>query len=112
MKIDELIPRPLLCKSFRRNQERFIPKTSGCYVLTTFEKVILYVGLTNDLRRRINEHLDNSEKTTVTQNGKAVLFFWIENKEINKIERTWLNMHIQFEGAIPVLNKIYSPTSV
>ena len=112
MRVDDLIPCPLLQKSFRRNQVRFIPEVSGCYVLTTFEKVILYVGLTNNLRRRINEHLDSSEKKTMTSNGTAVLFFWIEHKEINKIERTWLNMHIQFEGFIPILNKIYSPTSV
>jgi hypothetical protein len=112
MKISELTPCPTQCEPFKRNRERFIPETSGCYVLTTFENVVLYIGLSKNLRRRINEHLDNLEKITVTTHGRAVLFFWIEHKETNKIERTWLNTHIQHEGVLPVLNKVYSPTSV
>ena len=48
--------------------------------------------------------------TALTVKGRAVLFFWIEGNEINKIERTWLNTHIQHEGCLPVLNKVYSPT--
>ena len=69
-------------------------------------------SLSTNLRRRINDHLDNEQKTSPTVNGRAVLFCWIESKDINKIERTWLNIHIQHEGAIPVLNKIYSPVSI
>lgn len=111
MKIYELTPCPVRCEPFKRSRERFIPEASGCYVLTTFEKAILYIGLTSNLRRRINEHLDNSKKTALTVNGRAVLFYWLESKEINKIERTWLNTHIQHEGGLPVLNKIYSPIS-
>ena len=110
MIIKELTPNPVLSEPFRRNRERFIPEASGCYVLTTFEKVVLYIGLTNNLRRRLNEHLDSPEKTALTVKGRAVLFFWIEGNEINKIERTWPNTHIQHEGCLPVLNKVYSPT--
>lgn len=110
MIIKELTPNPSLNEPFRRNRERFIPETSGCYALTTFEKVVLYIGLTNNLRRRFNEHLDSSEKTALTIKGRAVLFYWIESNEINKIERTWLNIHIQHEGRLPVLNNVYSPT--
>ena len=42
-----------------------------------------------------------------------MLFFWVEalESEINKIERTWLNIHIQQEGIVPILNKVYSPVS-
>jgi len=109
MKIHELTPCPTQCESYKRNRERFIPETSGCYVLTTFDKVILYIGLTKNLRRRINEHLDNSEKTKTTLHGRAVLFYWFESNELNKIERTWLNTHIQHEGIFPILNKVYSP---
>jgi hypothetical protein len=58
----------------------------------------------------MNEHLDTSEKTGVTKNGRAILFFWIQSDELNKIERTWLNIHIQHEGELPVLNRMYSPT--
>ena len=110
MKITDLIPGPVQYETFRRSRERFVPEKSGCYVLTTFSRDVLYIGLTNNLRRRMNEHLDNPDKTGETTLGRAVLFYWFESDELNKIERTWLNIHIQHEGAIPVLNKIYSPT--
>lgn len=92
---------------------RYVPDTAGCYVLTTFSKIVLYIGLTCNLRRRMNEHLDNPQKTCELELGRAVLFFWIESEELhlNKIERTWLNIYIQHEGRYPVLNKMYSPTS-
>jgi hypothetical protein len=112
MNISELIPQPTQCETFKRNRLRYIPETPGCYVLTTFTKVVLYIGLTSNLRRRMNEHLDNPGKTCEMEIGRAVLFFWIKCQEVNKIERTWLNIHIQHEGTLPKLNKIYSPTSV
>lgn len=79
--------------------------------LSTFEGDVLYVGLAVDLRHRINDHLDNPEKTNLTEKGRAVFFYWLETEEINKVERTWLNIHIQHEGVMPVLNRIYSPVS-
>lgn len=60
----------------------------------------------------MNQHLDSQEKTCVTSLGRAVLFFWVETDDLNKLERTWMNIHIQHEGAIPELNKVYSPTPV
>ena len=111
MNISELVPPPTKYETFKRNRGRYVPDKSGCYVLATFSKVVLYIGLTNSLRRRMNEHLDNSRKTRVTNCGRAVFFFWIESREVNKIERTWMNIHNQIEGALPELNKVYSPTS-
>jgi hypothetical protein len=73
---------------------------------------VLYVGLATNLRKRINDHLDCPEKTRETVKGRAVLFHWLETADINKVERTWMNIHIQHEGALPLLNKVYSPVSV
>ncbi len=112
MKVTALTPSPTNSEPFRRNRERFIPAVPGCYALTTFEQVVLYIGLTNNLRRRINEHLDNPDKTGLTANGRAVLFHWLETTETNKIERTWLNIHLLAEGSLPVLNRVYSPTAI
>ena len=111
MKLDLLVPRPLASEAFRRNRERFIPTKPGCYALTTFAREVLYIGLTVNLRRRVNEHLDSAEKTELTIHGRAVLFHWLETTEINKVERTWLNIHLLNEGSLPVLNSVYSPTS-
>jgi hypothetical protein len=67
--------------------------------------------LATNLRKRFNDHLDNPSKTSETQFGRAVFFFWIESGELNKIERTWMNIHTINEGSLPILNSIYSPTS-
>jgi hypothetical protein len=111
MNITELIPRPAECETFRRDRMRYIPEESGCYVLATFLGVVLYIGLTNNLRRRMGEHLDNPQKTAETPLGRAVLFHWALGENTNQIERTWMNLHIQNEGAMPLLNKVYSPVS-
>jgi hypothetical protein len=111
MNISELVPAPTHCETFRRSREKFVPTTSGCYVLTTFFGVVLYVGLADNLRRRMNNHLDDPSKTGETELGRAVLFHWIESEATNKIERTWQNIHIQNEGGLPILNSIYSPTA-
>ena len=44
--------------------------------------------------------------------GRALLFFWIEYADICLIERTWLNIHIQYEGVRPALNKVNSPITI
>lgn len=110
MKLELLVPPPLSSETFRRSREKFIPAKPGCYALTTFEREVLYIGLTVNLRRRVNEHLDNVVKTELTPHGRAVLFHWIETPEVNKIERTWMNIHLMIEGRLPVLNSVYSPT--
>lgn len=90
---------------------RFIPDTPGCYVLATFGTGVLYVGLASRLRKRVNDHLDDPAKTNETKSGRAVFVFWIETRDLNKIERTWMNIHIENEGSLPILNGNYSPTS-
>jgi hypothetical protein len=111
MNVDKLVPEPVKREPFKRNRLRFIPDTPGCYVLATFENVVLYLGLASRLRRRINDHLDDAAKTAETRLGRAVFVFWIEHPGLNKVERTWMNIHIELEGALPILNGIYSPTS-
>jgi predicted GIY-YIG superfamily endonuclease len=112
MKVGELVPEPHHREPFRRNRERFIPTESGCYVLTTFELEVLYVGLTNSLRRRMKEHLDNEDKRAITEKGRAIFFYWFEGEDIARIERTWMAAHLNREGTLPVLNKVFSPVSV
>jgi len=83
----------------------------GCYALATFPGEVLYVGLTVDLRRRMNEHLDSEQKTGLTEHGRAIFFYWWQGENVHKVERTWMNIYTQHEGGLPVLNGIYSPTS-
>lgn len=111
MNVEKLFPPPNSREAFRLGREAFIPVKSGCYVLTTFAGVVLYIGLAKNLRKRMRNHLDNPEKVNVTPAGRAVLFYWLECAELNKVERTWLNIHIEHTGYMPVLNKVFSPTS-
>lgn len=109
MNVGRLVPATPGVETFKRSRERFVPEKSGCYVLATFTHVVLYIGLPKNLRKRMNNHLDSKTKTAATALGRAALFFWIESEEINNIERTWMNIHIQHEGDLPVLNSVYSP---
>jgi hypothetical protein len=111
MNISNLVPPPSHSEPFKRTSERFVPDKPGCYVLATFLGEVIYLGLAENLRRRLNEHLDSPQKTGLTDRGRAVLFHWFETTDTNKVERTWLNIHLQLEGVLPPLNKMYSPTS-
>ena len=54
----------------------------------------------------MGQHLDNPEKTGLTKLGRPVLFHWLESMDLQKIERTWLNIHIEHEGVFPELNRV------
>ena len=111
MNLNLLIPLPVLCESFKRSREKYIPTTSGCYVLTTFEKDILYIGLSESLFDRFQQHLGNPEKTNPTDEGRAIWFYFMlfNIKNLRKLERTWLNQFNVFHGRRPILNLVDSP---
>lgn len=113
MKISELIPLPYMKVKFLLSDSIFIPKVSGCYVLTTFDDMILYIGLSTNLHTRFLQHLNNSEKTSPTKEGKAIWFHFktIKFEGLHKIERTWINKFNSIHGRNPILNKIASPLS-
>jgi len=110
MKIAQLLPRVSKSELFAKHTCKFVPKAPGCYALTSSDDTVLYVGLASDLSRRMGQHLDSSEKTNPTDSGRAVKFYWLETLDINRVERSWMNAHVHFEGRYPVLNKVFSPT--
>jgi len=112
MTIDKLAPLPTSRENFKRNCVKFVTEKSGCYVLTTFGNLVLYLGQAVNIRSRMIDHLDTPEKTAETQFGRAVFFYWLEYEDIGKLERTWLNIHVEHEGRYPILNKVYSPLSI
>jgi predicted GIY-YIG superfamily endonuclease len=111
MIVDELNPKPETKVLFRLSSFKLVPNNSGCYVLTTFENQILYVGLANNLNNRFNQHLNNPEKTNSTADGKAIWFYFLifDPKNLEKLERSWLNQYLNFTGNLPILNKMNSP---
>lgn len=111
MNVEALDPPPGGRRRFHLSHQKFVPARSGCYVLSTFADVALYIGKTTDLRRRLGDHLDSSAKTGETPLGRAIWFHWIETRDLDRVERTWMNIHIQHEGCLPKLNAVYSSTS-
>ena len=113
MNIDTLQPSPSRNQcAFRLNQYGKVPAISGCYVLATFEGHILYIGQAINLRRRFEQHLDDSEKTGLTSEGRAIWFYWLEAEEgkLNPLERGWVQANQNQDGKFPILNKISPPT--
>lgn len=52
MNIEQLEPKPTKKVKFSLSAYKKVPKISGCYVLTTFDNNILYIGKTVNLFRR------------------------------------------------------------
>lgn len=112
MNVQNLVPKATAKEAFRRSLLGRIPDRPGCYVLSTFDGTVLYVGLAADIRRRIGQHLDADAKVQKTSRGRAILVHWVETHELQAVERGWLNLHIAYEGGLPILNKIASPLSI
>jgi len=89
----------------------FVPNQSGCYVLANFEKEILYVGLSNNLRQRMGQHFNDPRKTSFTEHGFVFFYYWFKCKNKEQVERTWMNQCIFCDGELPILNSKYSPIS-
>lgn len=111
MKVSLLIPPVVEKVAFKYTSVKFVPNAAGCYVLTTFDHDVLYIGLTNSLQRRLENHLEDKEKTAVTELGKAFWFYYLFYDEANleMLERTWQNQYMIEHSRLPILNSISSP---
>ena len=113
MKLEELSPLPKDKVHFKLASFKSVPKEAGCYVLTTFDNDILYIGLSKNLNDRFKQHLDNPEKTNPTKEGKAIWFYFTTYAPENlpTLERTWINHFVAMHGRLPILNKVNSPVN-
>jgi hypothetical protein len=111
MKIDLLNPTPILRIQYKLLYFKHVPKESGCYVLTSFELDILYIGLSVNLYNRFIQHLGNKTKAKSTTFGKATWFYYKQYNKMNlpKLERTWLNQYLNIHAQFPVFNNVSSP---
>ena len=111
MNVKELTPPTTNRVKFSLQFQKFLPKSPGCYALSNIEGRVLYVGLTDNLFRRLGEHRSDRSKTDVTLEGRAVWFDFLvtPKNKINSIELAWLNQSFAQEGRFPLLNKKASP---
>ena len=113
MRVSDLSPAVVDRVQFTFRYQKQVPSEPGCYVLTTFEGDVLYIGLSEDLGRRFGQHRGNDEKCDVTALGRAFWFYFLEQseKEIRRLERSWLNQYASIHGELPVLNRVASPVA-
>jgi hypothetical protein len=113
VKVDDLIPLPGHKIRFSLADYKLVPKGSGCYVLSTFDNQILYIGMATEFMSRFAKHLDTPEKVQPTADGKAIWFHYLEypTLQIAQLERTWLNQFANNHGRRPILNKVDSPVA-
>jgi len=111
MKVEKLVPAQLQKVQFNLASFKLVPNQSGCYVLATFENDILYIGLSEHLNTRFQQHLNNIQKTSNTIDGKAIWFYYTlyDKNNLPKLERTWINQFTNEHGRFPILNKVNSP---
>jgi hypothetical protein len=81
--------------------------------LVAYSSEVLYVGLAaSSVRERMQAHLDTAEKRALGVKGVPFWFYYLLLKptEVNAVERGWMNQSILEDGAMPLLNKVYSPS--
>ena len=49
------------------------------YILTNFDKTVLYTGVTNNLRRRLHEHKTGINKNSFTSKYKCYYLLYFDN---------------------------------
>lgn len=111
MKVETLKPLPTNLVPFDLTSYKQVPRSSGCYILSTYDNEILYIGLTKNLYNRFIKHLNTPEKINPTIDGRAIWFHYMvfDTQNLPKLERTWLNQFLIAHARFPILNKISSP---
>jgi hypothetical protein len=112
MKVDQLRPVPDQRTQFAWSHHVTVPENPGCYALVTYGGKVLYVGLATDsIRDRMGSHLNTPEKCKSGALGVPYWFYYrlCSSSEVAPVERGWMNQSFMEDGAMPLLNKIYSP---
>ena len=113
MKISDLIPPANLLARFERLPLLLLPASPGCYVIANFNKEIMYVGQSDNIRRRLaEEHLFDKRiagKTILGVAFYAAVLLEVEHK-LDALETGWINEYRIRHGKLPLLNRISPPS--
>ena len=107
MKVDSLKPSLPNRATFRLSESIRVPDKSGCYALASINDDVIYIGLSVNLRQRMQQHLDNPRMTARTPLGLASWFYYglWDAAEIARIETELLFNFKAVEGRLPTLNR-------
>ena len=106
MKIGDLRPAVSLRERFHLSCRLLVPTDAGCYVLTSFDGEVLYVGLAKCLATRFEQHCNDGDKRRVVSGFKAAWFYYLRcsETELARLERGWMSEYLDVHGALPPLN--------
>jgi excinuclease UvrABC nuclease subunit len=100
MKPRNLTPIPTQALPFDTVSLDFISNRNGCYVFTASNGDILFIGSTNVLKKRLEQHIEKNQALEIS----AVHF--LESDEIKQeiVEKDWHNQFQEFAGCLPPMN--------
>lgn len=92
---------------FRLSEALRVPESSGCYVLTSINDDVIYIGQSVNLNQRMQQHLNSLRMTQSTSAGLAVWFYYglLAPDKIEKIELQLIFNFKAVEGQLPPLNR-------
>lgn len=107
MKIQKLSSRFASSVRFELSAALRVPTESGCYALANVYDDVLYIGLSEDLHRRFEQHLSNPRMTGLTSLGLAHSFyyFYVPVTDLKTTEDQLLSRYKFNEGQLPPLNR-------
>lgn len=112
MRVDALKPRPQERLSFDRGSVARMKPGSGCYVLASRSGRVLYIGKAVDVRRRLEQHLDDPAKKGDSRIGFTVAV-WLDRCDVDdvaELESEWTRQHeMGASGRLPPMNSIRPP---
>lgn len=83
-------------------------ESSGCYVLSNFDDEVIYIGQSVNLRRRMQEHLNNPRMTGMTRLGFVAWFcyeLWGAGKIAHVESDMLMNYWLANKRRLPPLNR-------
>lgn len=92
---------------FRRSELVRAPREPGCYALASIEDDVVYVGQSERLQRRMEQHLDDPRMNAQTPFGLPVWFYYmlLPDERLVQYETQLLVRFKAIEGHLPSLNR-------
>ena len=108
MKVQECSPTMQNRVVFIRHSIPFAPAVAGCYCFANIYDDVLYIGQTDCLQRRLEQHLDDPRMTSRTSLGLVSWFYYVEipERELRTTEQKLVGDYQFKEGELPPLNRI------
>ena len=93
---------------FRRHYIAFTPSVAGCYCFANIHDDVLYIGQTDDLQRRLGQHLGDPRMTSSTSLGLVSWFYYTElpERDLRVTEQKIVGDYMFKEGSLPPLNRM------